>query len=546
MTSNVRSFTRGAIVSLSAVAFLAVTAVPASAAAPIVGSFNPTSGPPGTIVTVTGSGFTGGTMGVTSVRFNNIGTTYNVSDDQHLMATVPVGATTGKVSVTTSEGTGFSVNDFVVPVAPVAPIISGFTPTSGSAGTQVAISGSHLTGVNGVRFNGVSATFNFISDVQVNATVPSGATTGRITLTTTAGTATSSSNFTVTQGSQPSISNFSPTSGPVGTSVTINGSNFTGVNGVRFNGVGAVFSFQNAGRVMATVPSGASTGRITLTTPAGTATSSSNFTVTQGSQPSISNFSPTSGPVGTSVTINGSNFTGVNGVRFNGVSASFSFQNAGRVMATVPSGATTGRITLTTPTGTATSSSNFTVTGNAPSISSFSPSGGNPGTAVTINGNRFTGVTSVRFNGASANYSFVNDGRVIATVPQGATTGRITVTTSSGTATSGSDFVVQGGGGGGHDRNVSIAVSRRHASGHVSVDDGYEACATNVPVVIKRHRHGDWVWVTTTSTDEHGDYRAFIGRTRGEYKARAKRITLVNGAICEGDQSGAAHRGAKR
>jgi hypothetical protein len=151
----------------------------------------------------------------------------------------------------------------------------------------------------------------------------------------------------------------------------------------------------------------------------------------------------------------------------------------------------------------------------------------------------------VRFNGASANYSFVNDGRVIATVPQGATTGRITVTTPSGTATSGSDFVVHGGGGG-HDRNVSLSISRRHASGRVSVDDGYQACATNVPVVIKRHRHGDWVWVTTTSTDEQGDYRAFIGRSRGEYRARAKKITLVNGAICEGDQSGVAHRGQKR
>jgi hypothetical protein len=165
---------------------------------------------------------------------------------------------------------------------------------------------------------------------------------------------------------------------------------------------------------------------------------------------------------------------------------------------------------------------------------------------VTINGDRFTGVTSVRFNGKSASYSFVNDDRVIATVPQGATTGRITVTTPSGTATSGSDFVVTGADGGGHDRSVSLSISRRHASGHVSVDDGYQACASNVPVVIKRHRHGEWIWVTTTSTDEHGDYRAFIGRSRGEYKAKAKRITLVNGVVCEGEQSGVAHRHGRR
>jgi hypothetical protein len=127
-------------------------------------------------------------------------------------------------------------------------------------------------------------------------------------------------------------------------------------------------------------------------------------------------------------------------------------------------------------------------------------------------------------------------------VPSGATTGKITVTTPSGTTTSASEFVVSGGGGG-HERSVSLSVTRRHANGHVSVDDGYAACAKNVPVAIKRHRHGDWVWVTTTSTDGDGDYRAFIGRSRGEYRARAKRITLVNGVVCKGDQSRITRRG---
>src|SRR4029453_3907704 len=71
----------------------------------------------------------------------------------------------------------------------------------------------------------------------------------------------------------------------------------------------------------------------------------------------------TSGPVGTSVQINGTNFTGATAVRFNGVSATtFTVQNATRINATVPSGATTGPISVTTPSGIATSSTNFTVT----------------------------------------------------------------------------------------------------------------------------------------------------------------------------------------
>ena len=51
-----------------------------------------------------------------------------------------------------------------------------------------------------------------------------------------------------------------------------------------------------------------------------------------GSAPSISSFYPTSGPVGTGVTIHGSNFTGTSSVRFNGTSAGFSLNGGGTQM----------------------------------------------------------------------------------------------------------------------------------------------------------------------------------------------------------------------
>ena len=158
------------MVSLAAITMtLTVSAIPAAAATTVT-SFTPPSGPPGTLVTVTGSGFTAGT-GVSSVTFHGVGTTFNVADDQHLTATVPIGATTGKIAVTSSGGVGTSATDFVVPVNPV---ISGFSPSSGPPGTPVTITGSGFTGVNGVRFNGTSATFNFLSDAQVATTVPVG------------------------------------------------------------------------------------------------------------------------------------------------------------------------------------------------------------------------------------------------------------------------------------------------------------------------------------------------------------------------------------
>ena len=82
---------------------------------------------------------------------------------------------------------------------PPSPTITGFAPTSGDIGTVVDISGSDLTGASAVTFNNVAASqFTVASDTHITATVPSGATTGRIRVTTAGGTATSQTDFTVT------------------------------------------------------------------------------------------------------------------------------------------------------------------------------------------------------------------------------------------------------------------------------------------------------------------------------------------------------------
>jgi len=163
-------------------------------------------------------------------------------------------------------------------------------------------------------------------------------------------------------GGPPTISGFSPSSGPVGTSVTINGTNFTGATSVTFNFASASFAVSSPTQITATVPSGATSGHIRVTTPGGTAASTGNFTVTAGgSSPTISGFSPPSGPVGTLVTINGTNFTGASSVTFNFVGAAFTVVNASQITATVPAGATNGHIRVTTPGGTATSTGNFVV-----------------------------------------------------------------------------------------------------------------------------------------------------------------------------------------
>jgi len=165
---------------------------------PTISSFTPASGPVGTAVSITGTGFTG----ASKVTFNGTSaTTFSVGSDTSISATVPTGATSGPIAVTTGGGTGTSGTSFTVTTSPppVAPTISSFTPTSGPVGTIVSITGTHFTGANTVTFNGATATFSVTSDTSITATVPGGARTGSIAVTTAAGTATSSRSFRVSK-----------------------------------------------------------------------------------------------------------------------------------------------------------------------------------------------------------------------------------------------------------------------------------------------------------------------------------------------------------
>lgn len=71
----------------------------------------------------------------------------------------------------------------------------------------------------------------------------------------------------------PVISSFSPSSGTIGTSVTINGSNFTGATVVSFGGGHASFKVVSSSKMTATVPGSAASSRVSVTTAKGTVSS---------------------------------------------------------------------------------------------------------------------------------------------------------------------------------------------------------------------------------------------------------------------------------
>lgn len=78
---------------------------------------------------------------------------------------------------TSSDGTVYSLATGLHPFVATQ-------PTSGKVGAKVVILGTGLKGATAVSFNGTAATFTVVSNSEITATVPAGATTGKVKVTT--------------------------------------------------------------------------------------------------------------------------------------------------------------------------------------------------------------------------------------------------------------------------------------------------------------------------------------------------------------------------
>jgi IPT/TIG domain len=83
-------------------------------------------------------------------------------------------------------------------IAGGVPTITSYSPTSGAIGAKVTIKGTNLEDANSASFNGTSAVIKSDSATSLKVKVPSGVTTGKISVTTSGGTVTSATKFKVT------------------------------------------------------------------------------------------------------------------------------------------------------------------------------------------------------------------------------------------------------------------------------------------------------------------------------------------------------------
>jgi len=150
--------------------------------------------------------------------------------------------------------------------------------------------------------------------------------------------------------------------------------------------------------------------------------------------------SPTSGQVGQPVDILGQSLSQATSVRFTpNVAASANVFGDTYMTTAVPNNATTGVVKVLLTHGHLTSNQKFLVT---PVVLSFNPPSGPVGTQVVITGNSLKGATKVTFGSKKAIFSVDSYTQITATVPVGAVTGKIQVTTPGGTAVSPTAFTV--------------------------------------------------------------------------------------------------------
>lgn len=237
------------------------------------------------------------------------------------------------------------------------PSVSSISPSTAAAGASIQINGTNLSNVSAVRFSGnAAAQYSVVSSSQLSVVVPAGAASGPITLVSTGCSDVQTPAFTLIPNNPvPAVTTLSPASATAGASaftLTVTGSNFVNGSSIRWNGSDRVSTFVNATTLTASITAadiasaGSSTVSVFNPAPGGGTSNTLPFTINVPCPAGVA-ANPSSGASGTTVTISGTNLSGVTGVRFAGnVAAQFTVVSGTQINATVPAGASTGVITV--------------------------------------------------------------------------------------------------------------------------------------------------------------------------------------------------------
>jgi endoglucanase len=171
--------------------------------APTITAISPTSGSPGTTVTITGTNFSA-TASANTVIFGSTAATVTAATTTSLRVTVPnIAAGAVNVTVTVAGKSSNAVSFTVTTATTPTPTITSISPTSGTPGTAVTITGTNFsatTSANIVTFGSATATVTSATTTSLHVTVPNIA-AGAVNVTVAvASKASNAVSFTVTAG----------------------------------------------------------------------------------------------------------------------------------------------------------------------------------------------------------------------------------------------------------------------------------------------------------------------------------------------------------
>ncbi|MBI2787283.1 MAG: IPT/TIG domain-containing protein [Elusimicrobia bacterium] len=406
-----------------------------------IASVAPSSGPIGTVFTLSGAGF-GPYAGVnTFLLLGGATTPITVWNDTTITATVPGLLTQGVkelVAVRRNTDGGLSASNtayFEVTGLSIAAI----SPSTGAIGIPFTITGSEFgtyLGANSrVRFGVSTAAISVWNNTTITGTVPTLATGAyAVTVERQQGADVSVSNASTFTVIELSIASVAPSSGPIGTVFTLSGEGFGPYAGVNtfllLGGATTPISVWNDTTITATIPGGLTPGVKELVaarrnTDGGLSISNTAYLEVTGM--SIASVSPSTGPIGVPFTIKGSQFgvyLGANSrVRFGVSTAAVSVWNDTTISGTLPALATgTHAVVVERQQGTdvtLSDYSSFTVTELA--VGTLTPSSGPIGVAFTITGEHFgpyAGTnTRLLLGGTTVAVAVWNDTTITGSVP---------------------------------------------------------------------------------------------------------------------------------
>ncbi len=361
---------------------------------PVIERISPSSGPPGTQVSVVGRNI------ASTTQFFIGGAQAQVISRSPLRWTieVPAGAQSGSIVLRNSQG-DFAGPYFRVSAALAAPVVHHLEPAAGLAGSAVTIHGQNFSSRlsdNTVTLNGRPVVIRGVTPTSLSVIVPPGANSGAFVVSVRGRGSVQTPVFTVSAGL--AITSVDPVAAPVGSQVVLRGTGFSPVrrnNRVYLNNRPVRVVGATPTELTVVVPRRAANAPFLVDVRGGQRTQSATVFQVQ-ERPRVRDVSPASGAPGALVTIRGSAFgsdVGVVQVTLGGVACPIRSVLPNQLEVQIPDTANTANFEVRVHALSAVAPRPFTVLGNL-NLTGFTPRSGGPGSTITLNGSGFSAVPS--------------------------------------------------------------------------------------------------------------------------------------------------------